>query len=699
MTAICSRMNVTRIQWLTAIVVGSGLSIGMWWGLACGGGLVGGDTYTYFMPQKVVLAEAFANGEIPLWHNLTGLGYPLHAESQAGVFYPSNQILYRLFDINTAYNTSILLHYALAFVFAWRFVRCQKVSQWPALLAATVYVYGWFPARISLEWSIIGGMWLPLCLWLTDRLLHQPSWRRFAILALCLGTQLLAGHLTLAFICQLTIVAYAALKLFFFRGYVDKSSENASAALQPLPITKGVGVVVASVVAGLLLASVQLLPTYELKKMSQREGGETEFNPAYGHMPPVYITQLFASWWYWHTPEIVASHQMKRTPGAIDADTNEVEAHLYFGLLPFVLLCNLARSSIRDGLDSAVLKTWAVLSGAAIVYATGWLMPVTRHLPGFSFFMGPGRYTIVTALGGSILVASVLDVIMQRSSSSLKMIAAFALGAITLADVDSSSKAITNAVVVQHPPITLVSESWLREALSEEDAASVRLLAPGPNVCNLLGVSCVPQYLGIGPAVYYSDELRPPTGPADANEVFPSEHLATQLESLGVTHVLTLDRLENPSDDVELIHGFPDTILNTVWGRQSASCFLYRLKSTPRRIAVDPTAAFSDFEVTHAGGTRVAFNVDLKSQAIVTWRELMYPGWQVAIDGHRAEPIDTTMRAVAVDAGHHSIEWVYRPLSFRLGAMMSGAIFFALLAMVSRGRERSSGLKTNDHED
>ena len=61
-----------------------------------GGGLVGGDTYPYFLPQKIVLAESFARGELPLWHNLTGLGYPLHAESQAGVFYPTNQILYRL---------------------------------------------------------------------------------------------------------------------------------------------------------------------------------------------------------------------------------------------------------------------------------------------------------------------------------------------------------------------------------------------------------------------------------------------------------------------------------------------------------------------------------------------------------------------------------------------------------------------------
>ncbi len=77
--------KVTWAQWLLATMVGLGLSLGVWWGLARGGGLVGGDTYPYFMPQKLMLAESLAAGEIPLWHNLTGLGYPLHAESQAGV--------------------------------------------------------------------------------------------------------------------------------------------------------------------------------------------------------------------------------------------------------------------------------------------------------------------------------------------------------------------------------------------------------------------------------------------------------------------------------------------------------------------------------------------------------------------------------------------------------------------------------------
>lgn len=693
--SVDKRLTVTWLQWLLAAVIGSALSLGTWWGLATGGGLVGGDTYTYFMPQKVVLAEAFTNGEIPLWHNLTGLGYPLHAESQAGVFYPSNQILYRVFDINTAYNVSILLHYALAFVFAWRFVRCQMATQWPALLAAAIYVYGWFPARVSLEWSIIGGLWLPLCLWQTDRLIERASWRRFSVLALCLGCHLLAGHFALAFICQLTLVGYAALKLFFCRSQPDQSTgteqppeQPSGRAAVPSPV-KPVAMVIAAIFSGLAVASVQLLPTYELKQNSQREGVEKEFNPAYGHMPPLYVSQLVASWWYWHTPEIIVSRQMRDTPGTIDAETNAVEAHLYFGLIPLLLLCLLLNKQFRQGMDRPALKIWACLSLAALLYATGWLMPVTRHLPGFAFFMGPGRYTIVAALGGSILVALSLDQLLSRSSAAMRVATVIAIGLLTLPDLAWSSNVVTNAVVVERPPMTLVDQSWLKKTLQDETASTPRLLAPGPNLCNLLGTSCVPQYLGIGPAVYYTDALQPPTGPANEDDEFPSSELLMQLQSLGITHIVTLNQLRRPADAIELVNAAPDAILNTVWGRGRDSCFLYRVVSIPQRHAVEPAAALTSFELMTAEPGHVIFEVNLADAAEVSWRELMYPGWRVTVDGREAEPTEGLMRTVRLDSGRHTVEWRYWPSSFMYGAAFSGLTLLLLIFAAVRPSRRN----------
>jgi len=152
--------RIPRIsQWLLAVCVGLLLLCWQWPRLLTGGGLVGGDTYPYFFPQKQLLAEEIAAGRIPLWHDRTALGYPLLAESQGGIFYPPTQVLYRWLPVHTAYHVGFLLHYWGAYVATWRYARSQGLRQWSSLLAALVFVYGWFPARSSLEWSIIGGVW------------------------------------------------------------------------------------------------------------------------------------------------------------------------------------------------------------------------------------------------------------------------------------------------------------------------------------------------------------------------------------------------------------------------------------------------------------------------------------------------------------------------------------------------------------
>jgi uncharacterized membrane protein YfhO len=52
-----------------------------------------------------------------------------------------------------------------------------------------------------------------------------------------------------------------------------------------------------------------------------------------------------------------------------------------------------------------------------------------------------------------------------------------------------------------------------------------------------------------------------------------------------------------------------------------------------------------------------------------TW----YPGWQAAVDGERV-PLyraDYLFRAVEVPPGEHQVSFTYRPLSVRLGVLIS----------------------------
>jgi hypothetical protein len=643
-------------------VIGLGLAVGVWWPLVQGGGLVGGDVYPYFLPQKVVLAEGFAAGEIPLWHNLTGLGYPLLAESQAGVFYPPNQILYRLFDVNTAYNANVILHYWLAFVLTWRFARCQGVHSWPAVLTALVFVYGWFPARISWEWSIFGGVFFPLSLWLTDRVVQRTTPARGAALAICFGVYLLSGHFTLAFISQLTAIAYAVLTA---RRLRSESSPGKQMWIAP-------GVVTAAVVGSLLLAAIQVVPTYELKRMSQRTRTSEVFDPAFGHMPPLYATQVVASWWYWHSENIVRSQKFRTSPGAFPANTNGVEAHLYWGLIPLALMLLLLKRSLREQACCVNCRTWLILILSAGIYATGWLMPVARHLPGFGFFNGPGRYTIVCALGGAIIAGQVLSGLLAKLPGPNVALIAIILCGLTLPDLLWSAQYIADAKAVPVSPLSKTEDSWVRNNLMAKGPMQSRLLAPGPNVGNLFGVSCVPQYLGIGPAVYYEEAVWPATAPESPKDEFPTVDDLAKLEFLAITHLLTTEPLQNPSAAIEIVGEYPDALLNAMWGRGGQPVFLYRVLSTPSRIVAEPAESLVTFSVTDVQTDSVQFDIELTQTADVELRELMYPGWNVDIDGTTAVAVaDSMLRTVSVPAGKHTIRWTFQPASFRIGLWIS----------------------------
>jgi hypothetical protein len=692
-------------EWLVALVIGCGLSLYVWRGFLAGGGLVGGDTYPYFFPQKQVLAESFARVEIPLWHDRTSLGYPLLAESQAGVFYPTNQILYRLLDIHSAYHASILLHYAAAFVFAWRFCRSQQLSTASALLAAMVFVYGWFPVRVSLEWSIIGGVWFPLCLWMTERFLQTPNRQRLACLSLCLATHLLAGHFTLAFITQLTCLGFALLSsprrtLASYSSSLPAESSPADSAPTFLSRWRAAVGVAAAIAVAVGLSAVQLVPTYELRQLSQRDGTHAVFNPSDGHMPPMYLTQLVASWWYWHTPEMAASRESLKHPFLLSAgDTNPVEAHLYVGLIPLLLMTSLLSVQVRRFVRATNWKTWGLLALAGILYAFGWFVPIFRHLPGFGFFIGPGRYTIITTLGFAIIAGLGLDGLLRRRSSAVRIVLTTLIGVLTLPDLLKSAEyPVCNAQVVEYPPLKGLDESWLAKMLQEEDARSpVRLLSGGPNIGNLFGVSSVPQYLGLGPAEYFSMDLVVETQPKSADTVFPSPEQMQRLNSLAVTHLLTTEPVQTLAEDWELIGSGPDAFLNRVWGRGTADCFLYRLKNARGRVTVEPVSALSQLPYLRRNSGDIEFEVDLREAAEVRLIELMYPGWEVAVDGINLEASQASgiSRSVSVPAGKHVIRWHYRPWSFQLGTLVSllSVVALSICCMRRRGASGMSNPK------
>jgi hypothetical protein len=84
---------------------------------------------------------------------------------------------------------------------------------------------------------------------------------------------------------------------------------------------------------------------------------------------------------------------------------------------------------------------------------------------------------------------------------------------------------------------------------------------------------------------------------------------------------------------------------------------------------------------------RLVFEVDAGSDGLLIISEIDYPGWQADIDGQAAPLIraNSVLRALPMPAGSHRVTLVFRPMSFRLGAIISGLTAVGLAITLGGG--------------
>ncbi len=703
------------VRGLKVAAVALGLTLLFWWPLASGGGLVGGDTYRYFLPQKVTYAELLRNHELPLWNNSVGFGYPILGESQTGVFYPSNVVLYSLFSVNAAYNANFLLHYVLAFVFTWLYARAIGLATWGSGLAALVFTFGWFPPRSGLEWAILTGAWFPAALWCCERFLATRR-TRFAVgLSVVLCVQLLAGHFNLAFLTVLTLVAYVPLRLFVANRDLPPESRSRAKTL--------CGLSAVAVTGAALLAAVQLAPTWELMRLSQRVEQGPDHNLRSGAIPVWYLSQMFRPWyWYALGTDRQAALDAARTD--LGGRTNPVEAHLFVGLVPLVLAVGWIVIALRK--RDRLSLVWAALGAAALVYTTGLLVPIGEHLPGFKYFSAPGRYGLITTLAAGLLAGKALDWL--RSTNSLVLQAEvllgfvgamytglmltgegqnlpqlngtpnpFTLGGVALTDAMVSAlllagvlgavvawvgrflaRGSTQKLAVDFGRWVFTAcafaaptlEFWLVSRIVTDSD-----LVDDPPICHLEespmrrilkdwnggtarllspGAN-LPSVLGAAVTPPYLTFA--PAAYFEPSLKEPDEKSAQNsdwLRRAGVTHVLSF----GPQDGTLVWQGV-DPLMNPALARFQQPLYLYELGQTRGRVAWASPEAGQEARVTDYRPTRVAIDAHSPVGGRLILTDLMYPGWTVTVDGDLAEPqlVEGQFRGVDLSVGTHTVVW------------------------------------------
>ena len=78
--------------------------------------------------------------------------------------------------------------------------------------------------------------------------------------------------------------------------------------------------------------------------------------------------------------------------------------------------------------------------------------------------------------------------------------------------------------------------------------------------------------------------------------------------------------------------------------------------------------------------------VDAAADGLLVLGDAYYPSWQARVDGTPSEVYVAAgaLRAVAVPAGRHSVEFQYASAALPLGAAVTGLTLLALAAAITR---------------
>ncbi|MEW5975516.1 MAG: YfhO family protein [Acidobacteriota bacterium] len=351
------------------------------------------DVSFFHYPLKHLVTEAYSNGEWPLWNPYIQMGQPLLANPNSMALYPT-QILFQTLPFDLAFDLHFVLHTIMAGLAVFFLAREFGIGQVPAFAAACIYNFcGITLSFVNLFNILPAAAWLPFLAWLSIRQMKGGSLLELGLTSLSFGCffLLLEPLSLLAAALFLTIIGGA------FLFWADPPKLRPVAAMSRILI---------AVSSGVLLASVQILPTWELIQNSGRKGGLSYDVIAFWSQHPVALIQLVV-------PRFFGEYFRLSHPAPW--------GNVFFdGREPYLLSCYLGGFVLLlAGLGVLTSqKRWLALSlftscAVALTLALGKHTPVLEwlfdHVPLFRYGRYPVKYLYVVALSGSLLAGLGLE--------------------------------------------------------------------------------------------------------------------------------------------------------------------------------------------------------------------------------------------------------------------------------------------------
>lgn len=204
-------------------------------------------------PWRQVSIHNIKNFKLPLWNPYSFSGQPLLANVQSATLQVLN-IFYLVFPFKISWAIQIISQALLTSFFMYLFLKNRGLSFTASTFGAVTLAFsGFFVAWLTWGTVISVAMWLPLILFMVDKLTNKITTLPFFILTFALFQTFVSGHTQTAVYILLATILYSTLQMIKIKSF------------------KFALFIFLSMVTALLLSAIQILPALEFVSFSNRQ--------------------------------------------------------------------------------------------------------------------------------------------------------------------------------------------------------------------------------------------------------------------------------------------------------------------------------------------------------------------------------------------------------------------------------------------
>ncbi len=684
-----------------------------------------GDFSGQFVAFAAYQYQRYSQGEVPLWNPYNNGGLPFIGDTQAAVFYPPRLLTIGLSRLTGGWTyhalelemtVHVLACSLLMYLLVRRMTLGQPGSPFGALIAAVIASYGGFlqsypPLQLAL---LEAAIWLPLAVLGVHEATRDSKikWAWLILTGFAYGMSWMAGHPQTTWFLTYLLMAYLG-----YRVYVRRYRWW-------LFVT---GTALFGIIGG-GLAAVQLLPGIEYLAHTARTGLGFDakgngfpfqdviqfvFPGIVSQWSPLYVglvglaLALIALWrqlpgsLFWGIVLIVAL--------GLSFGANSPIYGLLYNVLPglrffrgqeratFLIAFSLA---ILAGMGASHLFTWDRLQDfkatrriqqalMVLVVICGVVTGVILVLwlgnkEAYASFISPVAFSLIVAALALLLIPYWLNAAHQPIRIGLvAMLLIFDLFAVSM-DRESNYDSVPPPQQLDFTPPPLIEFALAQPGLFRVDGYRGLHDNYGSlyGLADMRGIS--PLFLQGPNAIINPDLINP-----RAWELFSVKFVYADWEELPVESDIVASG-EDRYGKVN-VHQLTDPrpfalVMNNYVVAESdeaARKLLADATFDPRRTVilnrdpgitgneaapVNPSTAISDFRPE---SFTIAFNAPQEGILSVSIPD--YPGWRATLDGKAVDILRAygALAAIVVPSGEHTAQFVYDPLSYRVGGIMS----------------------------